>query len=283
VLVTTLLVAVALVLVGYALLRLAGGRADDETQTPSGHGKTDWPGVGNTGDQGDLKGSIPGETVDKDGATIENVTVDGQLVVDADHVTLRNVHVRSSGYYGVLVYGKDVLIEDTTIEGVRGTEAGLAADKGGWFTARRVDVSRAGDGVRLTSGSALYDSYVHDLFGSKDGHFDGVTADGYVGWRIVHNTIVNQNDQTSAVWVGDPRYAPSSGVLKDNLLAGGGYTVYGGPGAAPGVRVVGNFFSTRYFPRSGGWGPVANWDPKGNLWAHNVWADGPDAGKPVTP
>ena len=90
-----------------------------------------------------------------------------------------------------------------------------------------------------------------------------MTADGgYRNWRVVHNTILNPHGQTGAVWVGDERYGPSEGVLRDNFIAGGGYAIYGGPGIGNGIHAVDNVFSTRYFPRSGHWGVSTRWDPR---------------------
>jgi hypothetical protein len=55
--------------------------------------------------------------------------------------------------------------------------------------------------------------------------------------------------------------------------------------AADRIRVTNNRFTTAVFPKGGAYGPVAAWDPggTGNIWTGNVWADGPSAGRPVTP
>jgi hypothetical protein len=251
--------------------------AGGSTDAPTG-----WPNAQNTGAKGTLE-PISGRTITADGTTLENVMVNGQLTIKADNVTLRNVHVKTDSYYGVLTYGRNLLIEDSTLEGKVGTTAGLAAYEQGSFVARRLNVFNSEDGVRLADNSKLFDSYIHDLVGTSGAHYDSVTADMYTGWEIVHNTILNQHSWTAAVWVGDPRYDPSSGLLKNNFLAGGGYVIYGGPGTSPGIHVVDNVFSTRYFPRGGYWGPVTYWEPAGNTWSGNTWADGPNAGKPVSP
>jgi hypothetical protein len=221
--------------------------------------------------------------VERRGAVLEDLEVHGTLTVLADDVTIRNVLVRPTSYYGILVQGRDVLIEDTTVAGTTlGHMAGLAAE-GGSFVATRIEVTGVEDGVRLADDCVLTDSYVHGLEGDRDSHFDAVTADGATGWRIEHNTILNPHPQTGAVWVGDARYGPSEGEVRDNLLAGGGYTVYAGPGTGAGIRVTGNAFSTRYHRRSGHWGPSTGWEPEGNTWQDNYWQDGPRAGQPVRP
>ena len=242
-----------------------------------------WPNARNTGAHGDLR-EISGRDIRTDDFVLKNVYVNGQLTIHSDNVTLENVHVKTDSYYGILLWGSNARIRRTTIEGTPGnTLAGLAAYEGGSFNARRLNVFGSEDGVRLADDSVLARSYVHDLGGTSESHFDSVTADGYQGWRIVGNTILNQHDQTAAVWVGDPRYEPSSGLLKGNLIAGGGYSIYGGPGIGRGIRVVDNFFSTRFNRRGGYYGPVAHWSWRNNSWNGNTWADGPRAGAKVTP
>lgn len=240
-----------------------------------------YPGPSTTGSHG-VRGVRPGGTVTRDGAVISNVVVNGQLTVEADDVVIRNVMIRTSSSYGVLTYGLRTVVEDTTVIGTPGaTLAGIAAYPPGSVHVRRVDVSRVEDGVRLAHDSSLVDSYVHDLAGGADSHYDGVTADGYRGWTIRHNTILNPHDQTAAVWIGDPRYEASEGLLAENLLAGGGYTVYAGTGTGTGLHVVDNVFSTRYHPQAGHWGPITEWSGEGNTWHGNVWLDGPSAGRSV--
>lgn len=241
-----------------------------------------YPGPATTG-AGSLSGSRAGGTVTKAGTTIANTVITGQLTVRAANVTLRNVEIRPGGSYGLLTYGKNTRIVNSTIRGSGRTLAGIAAYEGGTVHADGVDVSGVEDGVRLAHNSSLTNSYVHDLRGSSSSHYDAVTADGYRGWVIRHNTIVNPHGQTAAVWIGDPRYGGSEGVLADNLLAGGGYTVYAGPGAGAGLRVTNNAFSTRIHPKSGYWGPVTSWSRAGNTWSGNVWLDGARAGTAVSP
>ena len=242
-----------------------------------------FPRVRTTGARGHLR-PMTGRTIVRDGAVIANRLITGQLTIKADDVTLRNVVVRSGGYYGVLTYGRRTHILHSTIVGRSpNTLAGIAATEQGTVLASAVRVSGSEDGVRLTSSSVLRDSMVYGLAGDSSSHFDAVTADGYRGWRIIHNTILNRHDLVGAVWVGDSRYGPSAGLLSGNYIAGGGYSIYAGTGAAPGIRVVGNRFSTRFWPRSGYWGVVYDWRAAHNAWSGNVWADGPHRGRAVVP
>jgi hypothetical protein len=242
-----------------------------------------WPSAGNTGPSGRLR-SIHGLTIRRDGTVLKNVHVSGQVRIEADHVTLRNVRITSRDYYGVLVYGRDAVVDHALVKGTPGeTLAGIAAYEHGSVHVRRTEVRDAEDGVRLNDGSSLRGSFVHDLGGTSASHFDAVTADGMSGWRIVHNTILNEHNQTAAVWIGDSRYGPSSGILSRNYLAGGGFTLYSGRGSGAGLRVRDNHFSTRYNRLSGFFGIVYEWTGRGNEWSGNVWADGPRRGRSVHP
>jgi hypothetical protein len=253
------------------------------TSAPNLPAATSFPNASNTGAKGNLTNRAGG-TITSNGTVIANARINGQLTIRGDNVVLRNVHLTSASHYGILIYGKGTVIEDSTIVGTApNTLAAIAAYEGGTVSARRIDVSGSEDGVRLANNSLLQDSYVHGLAGDSGSHYDAVTADGHRGWRIVHNTIINDHGQTAAVWIGDPRHAPSEGVLQDNWLQGGGYTIYAGPGTGAGLRVTGNVFSTKGYARSGYWGPVTGWVSAGNTWTGNLWADGPNAGKAVGP
>jgi hypothetical protein len=240
-----------------------------------------WPNRRTTGAKGELR-AVKGHVVTKDGTVLEDVEVRGTLTIRADNVTLRNVRVLADSYYGILVYGENTIIEHSTVRGTNlEVMAGISVEGSAHMT--RIKVRGVEDGVRLGDDSSLRRSLVYNLRGDDDSHFDGVTADSYTGWRIIHNTILNPHGQTAAVWVGDARYGASEGVLRGNYLAGGGYTIYGGPGTGAGIRVTDNVFSTRYSPRSGQWGASTNWEPSNNVWSENTWADGPRKGRAVRP
>lgn len=261
--------------------------AESQAAAPTAHrasGHRSWPTARSTGAKGKLRTRNHGITITRDGATLRNVLVKGQITVRADDVTIQNVRVETDDIYGILVWGRHADISRTTIVGTPGpTLAGLAAYEKGSFHARRLDVSSSEDGVRLADHCSLRRSFVHGLAGTSSSHFDAVTADGYQHWRIVGNRILNGHDQTAAVWVGDPRYEASSGLMKHNLVAGGGYSIYAGPGKGAGVRVIDNRFSTRFHSRSGYWGPVTEWRRAGNTWSGNRWLNGPRKGETVHP
>lgn len=81
-------------------------------------------------------------------------------------------------------------------------------------------------------------------------------------------------------------------LVENNLLAGGGYSLYSGyepakTGNSPGTNFIvrNNQFSTRYYTDAGFHGPVTGaqpWDTDGNVWSGNRWADGIRAGQLMT-
>jgi hypothetical protein len=83
--------------------------------------------------------------------------------------------------------------------------------------------------------------------------------------------------------------ATTNVTVTGNLLAGGGFTVYGPqgrPGAGPSKNVVvtGNEFSARFFPNGGYFGAVSYWENGiGNRWSNNTWADGNRRGTAQAP
>jgi hypothetical protein len=78
-----------------------------------------------------------------------------------------------------------------------------------------------------TGPTLIQGNYIHDLKASGAPHYDGIQIDGgLTNITITHNTVINSNIQTSAVMI-DNYYGSISNVQVDNnLLVGGGYTIY---------------------------------------------------------
>jgi len=235
-----------------------------------------WPGPNNTGVPSNvtLTNYTGSMTINTDGTVIDSKRVTGRLTINAKNVTIRNSSIQVNDYYGLINNGTNLTIEDSTFVG-GGTAAIVIAS--GDFTGRRLNVSGSEDGIRLANNSKLYDSYIHDLVGDASSHFDTVTADGFRGWEIVHNTIFNNHDQTAVIWIGDPRYGASEGLVQNNLLGGGGYCLYAGPGTGQGLRVINNIFTKKFYSRCGSFGLVAYWENANNTWTNNKYDDGATA------
>ena len=251
----------------------------DPSTPPPGGTPSSYPDGTNTGAKGTLTPRSGDITVNVNGTILENIDLKGAIRVYADNVTIRNVKITTGGYWPILFDGKGGVVEDATIVGTVDSQACIGGSN---MTIRRLNCSGAGDGVKLGSNSTMTDSYIHDLGTGPDSHNDGCEL-GSKNVTVRHNTILNAQGQTAAVFIGAS--APSTNILvEDNVLAGGGYTVYGPDPGSSNVKVVNNKFSTRYFAKSGSYGPVAYWKAgSGNEWSGNTWMDGTSAGETLSP
>ncbi|WP_162802950.1 right-handed parallel beta-helix repeat-containing protein [Ornithinimicrobium avium] len=223
--------------------------------------------------------------VSTDGAVVEDLDVPYNLDITADHVTLRNVRVRVGGEtFGIsLRHTSDVTIEDVTItapdQGAGRLMVGVKdiyGDSTGTVV-RRADISHVSTGVQLDAG-LVEDSYIHDLGMLGEDHVNGITSNGGgEQLTIRHNTVLNEHPQTDAISLFQDFGTQRNRLITDNLVAGGGYTLYAGAGAlgpTEGIRVTDNRFSRLYFPASGRYGPLTAYEPgPGNVLSGNVWDD----------
>ena len=109
-------------------------------------------------------------------------------------------------------------------------------------------------------------------------HINGVTSNGATGQLTIRdNTILNQFDQTDAIGLFQDFGVEANRLITGNLLAGGGYTIYGGDneqfGVTSNIKITNNRFSDIYFPAAGAYGPLAYFDAQGvgNEWSGNYW------------
>ena len=84
----------------------------------------------------------------------------------------------------------------------------------------------------LLGAALVRDSYIHDLAQVPGlSHIVGVASNGGGRLAVRHNTIFNQYDQTAAVAMYQDFGGQRNNVVRRNLIAGGGYCVYGGGGS----------------------------------------------------
>jgi hypothetical protein len=126
----------------------------------------------------------------------------------------------------------------------------------------------------------IEDNYVHDpKYFDKD-HTDMIMSEGGAPagttLTIRHNTAVNTLNQTGAIALFADWGPQHDVVVENNLLVGGGYSLYGGATGSNNLRIANNVFSKRVWPNGGYYGPVAHWDKtgSGNVWQGNRWEDG---------
>jgi hypothetical protein len=216
-------------------------------------------------------------TITQNGAVIQNVDVSGRLTIDADNVVIKNIKLTTGDYYGLMIYGNNTTITDSTFIGTSENTQAAIASVGGTFSATRVDISGTPDGITMGDNSSLTDSYIHDLGEYPSTHNDGINSDGHLNVMIIHNTILNSIGQTSAATIGNQAGPASHVTFRYNWVAGGGYTIYGGLGGGVGnaITVDSNVFSRQFFPNVGFYGLAAYWDnANGNTWTNNKYDNG---------
>jgi hypothetical protein len=217
-----------------------------------------------------------------DGAVIENIDLTGSIDVYADNVTIRRSRVSGTNWWGIQLRGEftNLTIEDCDIfgNGVQQMQYGIKS-LGGFITVRRNDVHTISDGIDTPQG-LIEDNYVHDPVFFDGDHNDMIVSEGGMpaggSLTIRHNTVINTLDQTGAIAL-FADWGPQHDVtVENNLVAGGGYTVYAGATGSSNLRFLNNVFSKRVFPNGGFWGPVAHWNAggTGNVWQGNTWEDG---------
>jgi Bacterial TSP3 repeat len=202
------------------------------------------------------------------GTVIDAKNITGCLEVSAPKVTIKRSKITCNGPKGIHSNSSNLLIEDVEINCSDGPGCTAIGDQN--FTARRVNVYGGENLIWGEYNVAIEDSFIHDQVdhtatdcpveeGSRNCHTDGIQG-ATSNVRIEHNTIYGYNVaasdfSNSAITLGQ---GDSHGtvIITNNLLAGGGYTIYCPQnGSDPDVQIRNNRFSTRFGPRVGAFGP----------------------------
>jgi hypothetical protein len=134
-------------------------------------------------------------------------------------------------------------------------------------------------GVQIYAG-LVQDNYIHDV-GFKDGdHTNGMTVNGSTTPLTVrHNTVLVSTVQTDAISLFEDVGVEANKIIDNNLVAGGGYSIYGGQNVggpqAFNIQIINNRFSRVYYAKGGYYGYATAYNSKasGNVWSGNVWDD----------
>jgi hypothetical protein len=223
--------------------------------------------------------------VDGNGAVLSGLDIPHSLDISASNVTIKDVNVQTSGpsSFGISLRNtSNVTIENSDIEGDNSGAGRLMVgikDIFGNSTGTAVlsnNISRVSTGVQVYEG-LIQNNYIHDMGYISGDHVNGITVSGgTTPLTIQHNTILVDSGQTDAISLFQDTGVEANKVIKDNLLAGGGYAIYGGnkvgAPAATNIVIEDNRISTIYYPGGGEWGPVVYYAPApGNVWSGNVW------------
>ena len=209
---------------------VASRPAAAQASPPASEFKQPWPDGSNTGVPAGvaLKRHDGNLVIDKSGTTISGLDIRGTVTIKVPDVTLKDSRITSPSFYTINITGPGagVIIQDCTIDGTgTGNEGSIAINGPGTFL--RNDIFNVENGFAAGSDTLIQDNYVHDLLASGAPHYDGIQIDG--GQRNViirHNTIINSHNQTSAVMIDNWAGAVSNIIVDNNLLVGGGYTIY---------------------------------------------------------
>lgn len=240
-------------------------------------------------------------TLNQPGQVFENALVTGSIAVTAQNVTIRNVKLIASNPSGAAIGVRPGQNWDRTdanlvVDHVEIDMNGLPNIKGigfNGYTLRNVFMHNGADCAHFSRNVVIQDSLcVVGLDVNRDAvpdsgdagdfcrgtsHFDGFQYTGGGNVTIDHNTVRNPCGQTSAMLItNDPGFnSPISNMaITDNLMAGGGYTLYcrDADDTVASETVTGNRFARTYFPRAGRYGPTAYCD-RTTTFAGNVWDD----------
>jgi hypothetical protein len=231
--------------------------------------------------------------VDGNGAVLRGLYIPHNLDISASDVIISDDRIVNSGQssFGVsLRHTRNVTIEDSDICGPNGGSGRLMVgvkdvygDSSGTSVLRN-NIWHASTGVQMGEG-VIEGNYLHSPGFLSGDHINGITSNGgrTLSMTIQHNTVFVNYPQNDAVSLFEDFGIQGNRTINDNLLAGGGYTIYGGRGKQGqpfNIRITNNRISSIYFPSGGHWGPVAYYSPEGpgNVWSGNVWDE---TGRPI--
>lgn len=254
-----------------------------------------WPSASNTGvPSGTVLTSYTGpSTITTDGTIIDSKTITSCIVIQADDVVIRKCRIVSGGcFFNILNefdQGQRLLVQDCEIDGLNNLSGDCSANVC-HATLRRCNLHGTVDGMKVGDGVTVEDCYIHDLYVDlvADTHNDGIQSLGTDDLTIRHNTIICPAGGTSAIILSTGSASDMRNILIDNnLLAGGGYTVYGGyqsgvddVNKVSNIVITNNRISTQIYPNGGSTGPFTSIDSP-VVCTNNSWYDGPNAGSRI--
>lgn len=214
-----------------------------------------WPDASNTGvPTGTVLTNYTGPmTVTQNGTVIDGKIINGDIVIRAANVVIKNSRIMQRSYWGVdFENASNFTIQDCDIvgPGLAGTgNSGLF----GSGTILRNDISGAENGINLSSGSSVIKgNYIHDLKApGTDPHYDGIQVfGGQNGVLIEDNTIIASD--TSDVFISNIFGSVSNVTVNHNYLAGSvGINIYvegnRGNGTTTGVSLTNNTMEKGYY------------------------------------
>ncbi|HSX32704.1 MAG TPA: DUF4082 domain-containing protein, partial [Candidatus Saccharimonadales bacterium] len=246
-----------------------------------------YPGSNNTGVPAGKRLPTRNRAIDvyQPNTIVEDIEVHEIVNAFAPNVTIRRTRV-NPGFTTNWGIRQDtgvtgLTVQDTDIygDGTHQITYGIL-DAGSGLTVTRADIHTISDGIQANDNINIADSFVHDLLYYAGDHNDSFISTGGNDMTITHNTLHNYLNQTSALGLFCDFSAITNVTASNNLLIGGGYSVYGGGGGASctgshDIKFLNNRFSRDAWPNGGFNGPVTGYNgaQSGSQWSGNVWDD----------
>ena len=221
-------------------------------------------------------------SVTKAGTTVKDLAVTA-IAVDANNTTLEDDEVTASagsGNRGIYVAPgvTGTVIDHVTCHGAgKGTQYCIFNKD----SSTKIEYSYLYNCGECLNGPGTITNSFFDVTAVISGeHYEDIYYGGGEGSLIVnHDTMLNPQGQTATVFASTDFGNQTTLTITNNLLAGGGYTLYGGTSCTTGgcgsvkgpVTVTGNRFSNKYYPESGYYGVGAYFDDSATTWSGNVW------------
>jgi hypothetical protein len=230
------------------------------SRAPGGNLPGEFPNAGNTGVPAGLKlKPMKGELIIRENnSVVEGIDLVGKLVVNANNVTIRksritapaNLPNKGRDEFTVVHQGtssRNLILEDCEVDGSGLVYRAIMAGNG--LTVNRCELRNIGHGVEVGDNYTVRNTWIHSTTDGPDDdwHVDGIISSVGINGLIEHNTIVlTGGSLTGAVSVGSSLGRIDNVIIRNNLLAGGNYTVYVQDQGHPATRiqVLDNRFST---------------------------------------
>jgi hypothetical protein len=213
-----------------------------------------WPGPANTGyPTGMVLTNTTGRVITTNNTVIDGERINGQLVIRATNVTVRNSYISwdggGAGGSGVIKVevGASVTIDHVEINGLNHTHA-CVWHEGSAMTATAVKCYGVNDGMfswhqstRADSGDNvnISNSYFSNFTtNAANGHIDGFQTEGASHGRLTHNTFNMGGNASGVISIWDSLTNANDWIIQDNLITGGGFSMYAEDYSGPGYTIA---------------------------------------------
>lgn len=163
------------------------------------------------------------------GAVIDGLRLMGTIYVAANNVTIRNCEITANEQSNAVIL-QDASFSGLVVQGCRINGVGLAFT--GISSANEIKIENSEitgtcDGISVGSDFTIVNSRLHS-FSSTDTecHYDGIQVLGGKNGVIRHNSIILLQAQTSAIGLWTDFGDVSDITVENNIVGGGGYTLY---------------------------------------------------------